>query len=202
MSSPPPDTRTRILEAAWKLLTESNGRDVRMADVAAAAKLSRQAVYLHFGSRAELMIATARHGDEIHHLDERLQSFDSARSGTQKLIAFIEFWGSYIEVIHPVARALLAARETDEAAAAAWNDRMSSVRNGCRETINALQTDGLLAPQWTSAAAAEAAVDLLWAQLSIHTWEDLTHTCGWTTEQYIERTTDWARRALVKEGGE
>src|SRR5919107_868965 len=73
MSSGDPRTRTRILEATWRLMEERSGQGVRMRDVAEAAGISRQAVYDHFGSRAELMVATARYGDEVRGLDERLR---------------------------------------------------------------------------------------------------------------------------------
>ncbi|MBA2782057.1 MAG: helix-turn-helix transcriptional regulator, partial [Rubrobacteraceae bacterium] len=38
-------TRTRILEATWRLMEERSGQGVRMRDVAEAAGVSRQAVY-------------------------------------------------------------------------------------------------------------------------------------------------------------
>ena len=60
MSTKNPDTRTRALKAAWKLL-EEGGSSVRMADIAKAAGISRQAVYLHFPTRAELLVAVTRH---------------------------------------------------------------------------------------------------------------------------------------------
>src|SRR5918998_4490423 len=109
------ETRTRILEATWRLMEERNGQGVRMSDVAGAAGVSRQAVYEPFGSRADLMVATVRHGDEVLGLDGRLRRYRAASSGIERLGAIIEFWGNYVPEIHGIARALLAARETDEA---------------------------------------------------------------------------------------
>ena len=51
------------------------------------------------------------------------------------LEAYVEFWGNYIPEVYGMAKALLAARETDEAAAAAWDDRMGAVRESCHLTI-------------------------------------------------------------------
>ncbi|MCA9734998.1 helix-turn-helix transcriptional regulator, partial [candidate division KSB1 bacterium] len=73
MSSKNKDTRTRILEVTWHLMEQQRGQGVRLADVAAAAGVSRQAVYLHFGSRTELMIATTAYVDEVKGLNDRLQ---------------------------------------------------------------------------------------------------------------------------------
>lgn len=167
-----------------------------MSDIAAAAGVSRQAIYLHFGSRAELLIAATRHGDAVLGLDERLRDYREATSGVATLDAFVTFWGNYIPEIYGLARALLAARETDEAAAAAWNDRMAAVRDGCRNVVEALQRDGTLAPHWSR----DEAIDILWTLLSIRNWEALTIDCGWSREQYVARIRTLATSALVREG--
>ena len=72
MSSDNSKTRTRILQAALKLLEASQGQGVRMADIAKQAGVSRQAVYLHFSTRAELLIATTLYLDEVKGSDARL----------------------------------------------------------------------------------------------------------------------------------
>ena len=43
-----------------------------MSDVAKQAGISRQAVYLHFPSRAELLIATTRYIDQVKDIDGQL----------------------------------------------------------------------------------------------------------------------------------
>ena len=57
-----PQTRTSILEAAWALL-EERGTGIRIADIAAKAGVSRQAVYLHFGDRDSLFVGLGDHID-------------------------------------------------------------------------------------------------------------------------------------------
>lgn len=52
------ETRTRILKSSLELLEASQGKGVRMTDIAKGAGISRQALYLHFATRAELLIAT------------------------------------------------------------------------------------------------------------------------------------------------
>src|SRR5215210_8561977 len=197
MSSGDPKTRTRILESTWRLMVERNGRGVRMSDVAGAAGVARQAVYDHFGSRAELMVATARYGDEVRGLEERLVGYRAASGGVERLEAFVEFWGNYIPEIYGIARALLAARDTDEAVAAAWDDRMFVVQEACRDIVERLRRDGMLVAGWSK----EEAGDLLWAMLSIGNWENLTLERGWPVDQYVEKMQELARRAFVKEPG-
>jgi len=167
-----------------------------MRDVADAAGVSRQAVYDHFGSRAELMVATARYGDEVRRLDERLRGYRSAVSGVKRLEAFIEFWGNYIPEIHGIARALLAAREGDRAVAAAWDDRMRVVQEACHDIVGRLQRDGMLAPLWSP----EEAGEMLWSLLSIANWENLTIERGWPLDRYVVRMQELTKRAFVRDG--
>lgn len=185
------------MEATLRLMEERNGRGIRMRDVAEAARISRQAVYDHFGSRAELMVATARYGDEVRGLDERLRRYRAATGGVERLEAFVEFWGNYLPEIHGIARALMAARETDEAVAAAWEDRMGVVREACRDIVERLRRDGALAPGWSL----EEAADLLWAMLSVGNWESLTLERGWSAGRYVSRMQELAKRAFVRGAG-
>jgi hypothetical protein len=110
------------------------------------------------------------------------------------LEAYVEFWGNYIPEVYGMAKALLAARETDEAAAAAWDDRMGAVRESCRHTIEALHRDGMLAPEWSH----DEAIDLMWTMLSIRNWEQLTIECGWSTGLYVGRMQKLLKRTFVR----
>ena len=166
-----------------------------MADIAKQAGISRQAVYLHFASRAELLDATTKFLDEKLGLDERLAPSRAAQSGAERLALFIEFWGNYVPEIYGVAKALLLVLDTDEAAATAWGDRMAALKDGCRAAIDALDSDGRLAPEWNRKTAIEA----LWTMLSVANWEQLTHACGWSKKQYIARMKTLAERAFVND---
>jgi AcrR family transcriptional regulator len=193
MSSQNLDTRSRILKAAWALLENDPRNEVRMSDIAKQAGISRQAVYLHFTTRADLLIATTRYLDEVKNIDARLARSRSAATGLDRLDAFIDAWGNYIPEIFGVAKALMAMKDTDEAAALAWQDRMLAVRQGCEAAVKALQRDGLLSPDHS----AEHATDILWTMLSVQSWERLTKECGWSQDHYIETTKVLARRALL-----
>jgi AcrR family transcriptional regulator len=194
MSSSESETRTRILEATRQLMEEHRGKGVRMRDVAEAAGISRQAVYDNFGSRAKLLVETTHYVDEVRGLEERRRHFREATTGVGHLEAYVEFWGNFIPEVYGMAKALLAVRETDEAAAAAWDDRMGAVRESCRTTIEALHRDGMLAPEWSR----DVAVDLMWTMLSIRNWEQLTTECGWSTNQYVSRMQKLLKRILVR----
>ena len=194
MSSDPINTKTRILDMTWNLL-ENGDKTVRMSDIAKAAGISRQALYLHFPNRAELLVATTRHIDVVKNVDARLERSRSATSGVERLHAFIEGWGGYIPQIHGMSVALRAMRSTDKEAAAAWNDRMKAVRHGCEAAVQAISLDGSLTRDLTE----DAATDLLWTLLSVENWERLVKDCGWTQSAYEKTIKQTAEAALLSQ---
>ena len=99
-------------------------------------------------------------------------------------------WQNYIPEIYPLAKALLMTKDTDEASAKAWEDRMSAFYGICEEVIVALEQDGKLSPSW----AKSEAIEMLWTILSIQNWAQLTIECGWSTEQYIS----WMKILLIR----
>ena len=173
-------TRTRILNACRALLEGDAGAATRMSDVAKAAGVSRQAVYLHFKTRAELLIALTRHIDEVEKVDDRLAA-SRAATGLDRLDAYIDAWGGYIPVIYPVGRALMAMAPTDEAARLAWEDRMNAMRHGCEAAVKALAAAGHL----KAGLEQHAATDMLWTLLSVRNWESLVKVCGWDPARYV-----------------
>ena len=193
MSSDLSDTKKRILEATWELMEQRRGQGVSMSDIANAVGISRQAVYLHFASRTELMIETTNYINEVKGLNERLTQFEAATTGIELLEACVDMWGNYIPEIYAMAKALIMTRETDEATAAAWNGCMSGLREACRETIEALANEGILAPVWSQ----QEAIEMFWTILSISNWEQLTIECGWSTEQYISWMKTLLKRTFV-----
>lgn len=192
-SSPPgdPATRRAILEAARALL-EAGGA-VRLADVGRAAGVSRQAVYLHFGSRTGLLVALVQYVDESQRLDERAEVVRRAPSALAAIDRFAELWAEYLPSIAAVARALLAARDHDAAAAAAWDDRMRGLREVARFLIRRLADEGRLARGWT----VEGATDACWAMILPQVWHALSVEQGWSRRRYARGLGLMLRGAFV-----
>ncbi len=189
------NTRQDVLNAALELLQER--APTRMSDIARKAGISRQALYLHFTSRADLLIAAARHLDEIKDVDSRLAASRSATSGAERLAAYIDAWGRYIPEVYPVAKVLMTLSASDDEAAAAWQDRMRAMREGCAAAVAAIEADGALAPPFN----ADTATDWLWTHLSVENWERLTLDCHWPQSRYLAAMRLTAERnLLVKQG--
>jgi len=193
MSSEKKSTRSRILKSTWNLLENGGANSVRMTDIAKAAKISRQALYLHFPTRAELLVATTLYLDEIYDIESQLDASRTAKTGLERLDAWVEVWGNYIPQIYGIAKALLAMKDSDAEADAAWDGRMQAVREGCQAAIKALHRDGKL----TKELSLEEATDALFALLSVRTWEHLRLECGWTQERYIAVTKSMTVKLLT-----
>jgi len=191
MSSDQNTTRHRILSATLQLLEE--GAKTRMSDIARAAGISRQALYLHFETRADLLVATTRYLDELNDSDAMLAESRVAETGVARLDAYIEAWGSYIPKVYRVAKPIMQMADTDDAAKIAWDERMGAMRHGCAAAVDALARDGRLRSEFGT----DAATDILWALLSVPTWAALTQECGWSQQDYIARQKMMAKRLLV-----
>lgn len=195
MSSIEKDTRTRILEATWQLLEAEPGRRLSMSAIAKASGVSRQALYLHFSSRAELLIATTRYVDEVKGLDQRLAKVQQCTTAIEMLKVFVQEWGDYIPEVYGVAKALMMTKEADEAAAQAWSEIMGCLYAICVDIVRKLTEENKCSMAWDEKSAA----DFLWTVMSIHNWEQLVRDCDWDNERFVSFVTQSIISTLVNE---
>lgn len=182
MSSEDKNTRTRILETTWGLLEADPGRSLSMSAIAKATGISRQALYLHFVSRAELLSATTRYVDEVNGLDEKLEAVLAADTGEETLLRFIRVWGEYLPQIYAVSKALMMTKDTDKAAATAWSEITDCLYKVCAEITRRLTQEQKLSTPWQQ----DDAADLIWSMIAIQNWEQLTQQRGWSHEQFVD----------------
>lgn len=194
MSSAKATTRDEILRAAWRLLEKRGAPHVRMEDVAAAAGVTRQSVYDHFGSRAGLLVEMTRFVNAETRLSELVRPVREARSGEEQLAAFIRLQAAHTPRVAAVARATDEARRHDEAIASAWDTPIRERRATCEAIVRRLRKEGRLAEGWTVAEAAE----LLLVLTGIRVWEDLVRDGGWSPEQYVKNVGRAAHAALIR----
>lgn len=194
MSSDSGDTRTKILDSARALL-EQRGASARMQDIADRAGVSRQAVYLHFPNRVALLTGLVAWLDEERYdLAEYMAAVERVEDPVERLAAFVDAALRYQPVIAPVGQALMdATTHGDEAAAAAFEDRMQGRLQGCRARIVAVQRADRLA----AGLDVDTATDLLWVLIGFPTWLDLTVNRGWSADRTRHHLVRMARRALV-----
>src|SRR5262245_32079679 len=193
------DSRVRVLDAALTLIRKRGHATVTMAQLAKAARLSRQAVYLHFADRAELMAALARHVHESLGLPAAIQRMmTDTPTGIGLIEADVSMQARFNPAVWAVARAVDAVRRTDAAAARAWQDRLKSRLDRCRVIVSRLKTVGSLRPELDPSIAA----DLLWTMTSLRMWEDLVLEREWSPEQYKVYVTNVLIGALTSSRSE
>jgi AcrR family transcriptional regulator len=180
------DTPTRILEAAWSLVIERGSVHVTVAEIAAAAGVSRQLVYFHFDNRAGLLTAMARHRDEASGFVDKVAA-SRTMPPVEGLEHLLRAWCEHMPTIAAVARALEAALMTGDEGGSAWRQRMGELRTALRIAVERVD----LAPGWT----VDQAADWAWSRIQPTTWQHLVGERGWTAEQYTERTV----RSLLSE---
>src|SRR5262245_6047035 len=133
-------TRESLLEAAWKRL--ERGDPAKLDEVGADVGVSRQAVYLHFGSRGGMLLALVEHIDQKLGLGERIGAALAKEDPVEQLEATLELTATYQPEIHGVAMALVRLSDTDEDVRAALEDRMQHRRRGLEAIIKRIAAEG------------------------------------------------------------
>jgi AcrR family transcriptional regulator len=187
-----PDTRRRILQAAWELL-EQQDAGVKLVDVADRAGVSRQAVYLHFGDRSGLLVALVDFIDVSLGAVQLRAHIHGGATGVESLQRWIETMSWYTAKIDRVTQVLETSQYQDEALSAAWRDRMGRRQMHLRSIVERIAAAGHLAEGWS----VEAVVDLIYVVTMPGPWRELTRELGWTAEQYTQNLTRLIRSALL-----
>jgi AcrR family transcriptional regulator len=177
------ETRARILDAAFRRVRDGGTGAVSVKDIAAAAGVSRQLVYFHYGSRAGLLLAMARHRDEGSGFVAAVRDAHEL-APVPALEAVLRAWCAYVPDMVAVARVLEAALVTGDEGGSAWRERMGELRQVLRRALERVARDGKLSTGWTAAEAA----DWAWSRIQPSTYAHLVQECGWTHAEYERRT--------------
>lgn len=186
-------TRAAILDAGLRLFERDGYHAAGLEAVAREAGVSRQAIYLHFASKAKLLNALVDVLQEkyVTPAFERRGVWESA-SGVEALDAWVDVIAVTIPPILAVANAVDVARRSDPEAEAMWRRPMRSRYEGCLRIARWLEKDGTLARGWEPADAAR----FLWAATSFRFFEDLT-SHGWSRSRYRRHLQHSLRAALT-----
>ena len=195
MSTTKEQTRLRLLAAARKLLLDRGFNAVGLEEIAAAAGVSRQAVYKsHYASKAELLLDLVRHVHVSDHLEELVQPIREAKTGVAMLEQTISTIVRIEERLHELSMALIAAAAFDAGAAAAWRDRVEVKRNALHAALVRTKAEGHLSATWS----VEEAVDVLLALTSVESYQELVVENGWKPARFIEKAWQMCEVSVVK----
>lgn len=185
------ETRTRILAAARELLEA--GDAAPMGRIAEAAGCSRQLLYVHFEGRGELLLELSRRIDHEVRTPELQARVDRADGPLGGLGAMVEVQGEIKPAIDAIVRAMERLAPDDEEVAAALTEREQARWGRAHAVVERLGEAGELRGD----ATVDDATDLAWAMTSQRAWRELVAGRGWTTDQWVRRTTAALERALT-----
>ena len=188
-------TRESILQATFKLVVERGSVDLTQTEIAAAAGVSRQTIFLAFGGRPGLLVAMMDYMDAQSPILPRLAKARQDADGSwEKTATYLGIWVEFLECIFPVAILLTGPARIDATAAQAYWDRMHGrVRMAMRQLATKIQAAGNL----REGLSAEIAGDIMWTQVQPPLWQLLVVETGWTPEEFVVRQKDVIRRAIM-----
>jgi AcrR family transcriptional regulator len=188
-------TRAALLDAARALLEEHGPTALTMGATAERAGVSRRSVYLHFATRADLLVALFDHVYEVERLGDSVRPVVATPDPVAALGEFAAHLGRIRPRVRAVATAIQRQRRNDPDFAAHWDVVARDQRRICRHLIKALHREGLLADSWTIATA----TDMLWALMSGDLMDNLTIDAGWSINKYVDHMTTLMRAVFVAE---
>lgn len=193
MSSKREETRTRLLAAARSLFEERGYHEVGLEEIGAAARVSRQTVYLHFGSKAQLLVELFHWVEEQERLGDLLAPVFAAPDGVDALALLVDAHARFEPGIAKIADVAEAARRTAPEMDELVRGRMELRHRGMRQIVARVQEQGRLRPGWT----VEDATGLVWALLSSDAHRLLVGERGWSSRRWATRTKRLLLDALV-----
>lgn len=181
-------TRSRILDAARRLLLNGSYSQVTIEDIAREAKVAHQTVYAIFGTKLGLAQAMVDAG--WPHIDEALKLMDVARASTEPGAWIRTMASLHRRIFEPCAdldRFIRESGDPDLLARARQNEQRRLDR--VRELIPILERSGRLRPS----ISVDEAVAVAWTMFGPDYYVQLVFERGWSPDRYEE----WITNALT-----
>ena len=180
-------TKAAILDAARSLFEEQGYFGVGLEAVAAKAGVSRQAIYLHYSSKADLLRALHERINRLY-VVPAFEPVWNATTADEALDAWIEGTARAIPQFLDISNALNAARRSDPDVDATWETPARTHYDDCVRLAEFLKREKKLAPRMKVSEAA----DIIWMQTGIWAYESLIVDRGWPVDRWIR----WQKRTL------
>jgi AcrR family transcriptional regulator len=184
-----PETRIQILEAARAVFEEFGYYDAGLGAVAKTAGVSRQAIYLHFESKAELLTALHLHifaTDVLPALERH--PITEAASAWEALDAMIAVDADVVSKVWRIHEALQMARRQHAEVEATLRPREEDRYRQLLDLGHRLKREGALPAH----IRAPMFADMLWGLMGVGTYRSLVLERRWSLEQYQR----WVRNTI------
>ena len=185
-----PETRVQILEAARALFEELGYYGAGLGAVAKKAGVSRQAIYLHFPSKVELLTALHLHifdTDVVPAL--RRHPITDTMSGLDVLDATVAVDVEIVDRVWLIHELLTMARRQHPEVDQTLIPREQEHYEGLLDVGRRLERDGALPPT----VPVDLFADMLWGLVNSGTYRHLVVERGWSLDQYRRWVRDTIR---------
>ena len=184
-----PETRTQILEAARAMFEELGYYGAGLEAVAKRAGVSRQAIYLHFSSKAELLTALHMHiyaTDVVTALERH--PIQDANTALDELDATIAAEVEVAAAVWRIHEAFAMARRQHPEVEQTLRPREEERYGELLALGRRLKREGALPPKTRAGTFA----DMLWGLISVGTYRSLVIERDWSLDQYRR----WVRTTI------
>jgi AcrR family transcriptional regulator len=186
-SAQPRDTKVAILDAARELFEAKGYHAVGLDTVAKKAGVSRQAIYLHFDSKASVLSELHLRVNQLH-VEPAMRKVWNSPDALAALDAFVDATATVVPQIIGMFNTLDSVRSVEEVVDKTWRPPQRGRYADCLRMAKWLDRDGELADGVTVRTAA----DVLFSIVSVRVYESFVMVRGWS----VRRWTVWTRGQL------
>ncbi|GIX16206.1 MAG: hypothetical protein KatS3mg119_0392 [Rhodothalassiaceae bacterium] len=172
--------RRKILEKAWNLIVSGGRLDLGLSELARACGVSRQTLYLAFGSREGLLLEMVRWHDRNSPTIGALIRLSREGRTARDMLDFTAHWLDHLPKVFPVAMQLECGASSGGAAVPAWENRMF---HGLLHGFRAI-AERMGPAAFTGGLSPREAADTAWSLVQPSAWHLLVVRCGWSPESF------------------
>ena len=193
-------TRRRIIDAAATQFVARGYGATLLDQVAEQAGVAVQTVYFHFGNKRTLLkealdLAAAGDDDPVPLMDRPwVKEIQQETDPVRIIVLWLAAGRAILDRIVPLMRVVRGATSTDPEVAAQWDTNQAQTRTANGFLADLLARRGALKP----GLDVEQARDIAFVLSNAETYLQFTDVCGWTADQWQERTAAVLTAALVE----
>jgi AcrR family transcriptional regulator len=194
-------TRRRIIAVAAAQFVAHDYGATLLDQVAEQAGVAVQTVYFHFGNKRTLLkealdVAAVGDDDPVPLMERPwVQQIRQETDPERIIVLWLAAGRTILDRIAPLMRVVRGATGTDPEVAAQWDTNQAQTRTAHGFLADLLAERGALRP----GLDVEQARDIAFVLGNVETYLQFTDVCGWTPDQWQERTAAVLTSALVSD---
>ncbi len=173
-------TKTRIVDAAMKLVREKGYADMTLEAIASEAGVAPQTVYAVCGSKKGVLAAILENTVEAKQYDTIRDSIPKLKAGKDRVREIGHFYSVLMENALPVFDIMRGMSMLSPEFAEQEYDQGMMLLDKCRKSVHVMAEDGMLRPGLSE----ERAAQLYWAITTPGMHRRLTKLLGWSADEY------------------